>query len=135
MTLAIELLEQSFDQIKPQATEFAERFYGNLFEGNPEVRSLFARSDMAAQQQKLLESLVFVVSNLRNPEVMVKAVRGLGTRHVKYGIVPEHYPLVGAALLQTFAEFLQEDWTPELAAAWAAAYATLSALMLEGDAA
>ena len=37
----------------------------------------------------------------------------------------EHYPVVGGALLWTLEKGLGEAWTPEVAAAWTAAYGTL----------
>ncbi|MGA0200016.1 MAG: globin domain-containing protein, partial [Prochlorotrichaceae cyanobacterium] len=99
MSLQVELLEQSFNQVKPKAGEFAASFYETLFTDAPAAKPLFAHSNMDEQQTKLLKSLVFVVENLRNPDALSGALEGLGARHVKYGALPEHYPLVGAALL------------------------------------
>ena len=45
------------------------------------------------------------------------------------GVRPEHYPMVGEALLETFAEYLGDRWTPELKSAWAEAYGALAAGM------
>ena len=41
-----------------------------------------------------------------------------------------HYPVVGGALLYTLEKGLGEDWTPELADAWTAAFGTLSGYMI-----
>ncbi|MEO1590999.1 MAG: globin domain-containing protein, partial [Cyanobacteria bacterium J06632_22] len=43
-------------------------------------------------------------------------------RHVKYGALPAHYPLVGNSLLKTLGQYAGEAWTPELESAWAEAY-------------
>ena len=43
---------------------------------------------------------------------------------------PEHYPVVGGALLWTLAKGLGDAWTPETASAWTAAYGTLSGYMI-----
>jgi hemoglobin-like flavoprotein len=40
---------------------------------------------MKAQEKKLLNSLVLVVENLRNPEVLEPVLNALGARHVGYG--------------------------------------------------
>ena len=130
--LQVELLEQSFEEIKPYANEFVNSFYENLFTATPEAKPLFDTTDMKAQKQKLLNSLVLVVENLRNPEALDSALRGLGARHVKYGALPEHYPLVGSALLTTFGQYLKEDWTPEVKQAWVDAYGAISEIMLDG---
>ena len=132
MSLQVELLEQSFEAIKPQANEFVNSFYDNLFTANPEAKPLFATTDMAEQKKKLLGSLVLVVENLRKPDTLDSALRGLGARHVKYGALPEHYPLVGGALLTTFEQYLQEKWTTEVKQAWVDAYGAISEIMLDG---
>ena len=54
----------------------------------------------------------------------------LAKRHVDYGVKPEHYDLVGAALLWTHERGLGERWSSDLAAAWSAAYGTLSQCMI-----
>jgi len=54
MSLNVELLEQSFDKVKPRANEFAASFYENLFKAHPEVKPLFANTDMGNQEKKLL---------------------------------------------------------------------------------
>ena len=107
-------------------------FYENLFTANPEAKPLFETTNMAEQKKKLLASLVLVVENLRKPDALDGALRGLGARHVKYGALPEHYPLVGGALLTTFEQYLKEQWTPEVKQAWVDAYGAISQIMLDG---
>lgn len=128
----VELLEQSFELIKPKADEFVGSFYTNLFTDYPAAKPLFASSDMAKQQQMLKGSLVMVVENLRQPEALSEALKGLGARHVKYGALPEHYPLVGNSLLKTLEQYAGNAWTPELKTAWTDAYGAIAQLMLEG---
>ena len=132
MSLKIEFLENSFEKIKPQANDFVASFYENLFIANPEVKPLFAHTDMKLQQKMLLSSLVMVVENLRQPDVLNKSLRGLGARHVKYGALPQHYPLIGGALLKTFQQYLGQQWTPEIKQAWIEAYGAISTIMLDG---
>lgn len=132
MALQVELLEQSFGAIKPQANEFVSSFYDNLFTANPEAKPLFDTTDMEAQKKKLLSSLVLVVENLRKPEVLSGALKGLGAKHVQYGALPEHYPLVGNALLTTFEQYLGNKWTSEVKKAWIDAYGAISSIMLDG---
>ena len=132
MSLQVELLEESFKQIVPQKDEFVASFYNNLFTDYPAAKPLFGSTDMAGQKMKLLGSLVFVVENLRNSEALTETLKGLGARHVKYGALPEHYPLVGNSLLKTFEQYLKEAWTPEYKQAWVDAYGVITELMLEG---
>jgi hemoglobin-like flavoprotein len=132
MSLKIELLERSFALIKPQAESVTTAFYTTLFERYPEVQPLFTHTAMPEQQKKLFQSLVLVVETLRRPEALTAALENLGTRHMQYGVLPQHYPMVGFALLTAFELHLQEAWTVEVSQAWKAAYAAVTQLMLAG---
>lgn len=132
MSLNVELLEQSFDLVKGRGEEFTAQFYTTLFSDYPTVKPLFDNTHMDEQGKKLFASLVFVVDALRNPAVLEGALQGLGTRHVKYGVLPEHYPMVGSSLLKTFEVVLGTDLTPDVKQAWVDAYGGVTQLMLEG---
>ncbi|MDJ0570187.1 MAG: globin family protein [Pleurocapsa sp. MO_192.B19] len=132
MPLQVTLLEQSFEEIKPQADAFVASFYHNLFTAYPEAKPLFAKTNMKEQKKKLLSSLVLVVENLRRSDVLSSSLRSLGARHIKYGALPEHYPLVGNALLTTFEQYLGDKWILEVKQAWVDAYDAITELMLDG---
>ena len=132
MSLNVELLEQSFEQVKPQANQFASSFYKNLLTDYPELQPLFSETDMEAQEQKLIMSLVLVVQNLHSPDYLKSVLQNLGERHVSYGTKQEHYEMVGAALLKTFESYLGTDWTPNVKQAWTDAYGAIVDMMLIG---
>ncbi|HKF36296.1 MAG TPA: globin family protein [Ktedonobacteraceae bacterium] len=132
MALQIEFLETSFQAIAPRGEAFVTAFYERLFTRFPQTRAFFASTNMQEQRKKLLGALALVIQNLRKPEVLASALQGLGQRHVAYGVQPEHYSIVGAVLLETFADLLGDDWTPAYHDAWAQAYQTVCTLMLEG---
>jgi hemoglobin-like flavoprotein len=132
MALNVELLSESFGLVKPRAEEFAHSFYDNLFADYPETQALFVDTKMAEQRMHLVKALAMVVENLRRPDVLSDSLKGLGARHVNYGILPQHYPMVGGSLLKTFESYLGGEWTPEVRQAWVDAYAAITALMLEG---
>ncbi|MEH2350865.1 MAG: globin family protein [Nostoc sp.] len=132
MSLNIELLESSFLQIKAQETEFMAHFYKTLFADYPEVKPLFANTHMGKQAKQLFKSLVLVVDNLRRPDVLSNALKGLGTRHLQYGVLPEHYPMVGGTLLKVLSIYLENAWTPATEQTWSEAYAVVTQLMLSG---
>ncbi|MGF1459214.1 MAG: globin family protein [Leptolyngbyaceae cyanobacterium] len=130
--LKIQLLEESFGKVAPQADAFVGSFYDNLFTDYPAAKPLFTHTNMGKQKKMLLESLVFVIENLRQPGKLTEALKGLGTRHVQYGALPDHYPLVGNSLLKTFEQYLGSDWTDEVKQAWVDAYGLITTVMLEG---
>ncbi|HLO88147.1 MAG TPA: pentapeptide repeat-containing protein [Nostocaceae cyanobacterium] len=131
MSLNIDIIEQSFEKIKPNADDFVASFYENLFIAYPEVKPLFSTIDMATQEKKLLNSLVLVVEGLRTPESLIPVLQALGKRHIGYGAVAQYYPAVGKVLLTTFEQYLQADWTPEVKQAWVEAYKLITSLMLK----
>lgn len=132
-SLNVKVLEQSFERVKSHTSDFASSFYRNLLTDCPQLRPLFANTTMQDQEKKLMMSLMLVINNLRNLAYLNTLLKDLGKRHVKYGAMREHYPLVGAALLKTFERFLGKDWTPEVKQAWTDAYGAIANLMLEGE--
>jgi|HubBroStandDraft_4_1064222.scaffolds.fasta_scaffold209442_1 nitric oxide dioxygenase len=122
-------VQQSFAMVAPVADEAAALFYGRLFEIAPQLRPLF-RGDMAEQGRKLMATLAVVVNGLTRLEAILPAASALARRHVDYGVRPDHYRPVGLALLWTLERSLGSQWTPDLAAAWTAAYTTLSDYMI-----
>jgi nitric oxide dioxygenase len=125
----VKLVQQSFGQVAPIADKAAEIFYGRLFEISPAVKPLF-HGDMAEQRRKLVAALAAVVSGLSDLPSVLPVASALAKRHVGYGVRPEHYPVVGEALLWTLARGLGAQWNHQLADAWTAAYATLSGYMI-----
>ncbi len=126
----IKLVQDSFAKVAPISEKAAELFYGRLFEIAPQVRAMFP-DDMTEQRKKLMATLAVVVGGLSNLEAVLPAASALAKRHVNYGAKPEHYPVVGGALLWTLEKGLGDAWTPEVAEAWTAAYGTLSGYMIE----
>jgi hemoglobin-like flavoprotein len=125
----VNLVQQSFSKVVPIADQAAVIFYDRLFEVAPSVKTMFP-ADMTEQRRKLMATLAAVVNGLSNLESILPVASALATRHVSYGARPEHYPVVGGALLWTLERGLGEAWTPEVASAWTAAYGTLSGYMI-----
>ncbi len=132
MSLNVDLLERSFELVKGRGEEFSARFYATLFSDYSTVKPLFENTHLEEQGKKLFASLVLVIDSLRKPDALESALKGLGTRHVKYGVLPQHYPMVGGALLSTLAWALESNWTPATKQAWTEAYGSVTQLMLEG---
>ena len=132
MSLNIDLLEKSFNQVKNDALKFSASFYQKLFSYHPELKPMFEKADAAAQEKKLIASLAIIVENLRNPEELTMALKSLGAYHKEIGTIEEHYPFVGQALVETFAEYLGDKWDRGTHKAWLDAYNLITEIMLEG---
>jgi hemoglobin-like flavoprotein len=124
----IELVQGSFEKVKPISEAAAEIFYSKLFEKDPSLRPLF-KGDMKEQGRKLMSMLAFAVGGLTKLEQLVPAVQELGKRHSGYGVTDQMYDTVGASLLETLEAGLGADFTPEVKAGWVEVYTTLATVM------
>lgn len=127
----IDLVQDSFAQVKPIADAAADLFYARLFLLDPGLRGMF-KGDMKKQGQMLMSMIGAAVNGLRNLEALSPVVRQLGARHVGYGVKAEHYETVGAALLWTLDKGLKDQFTSEVRDAWASAYQLLADVMQLG---
>lgn len=130
----IRLVRDSFALVRPIADQAAALFYDKLFERDPSVSGLF-HGDMAQQGARLMQMIEGAVQMLDRPAMLRHALLRLGERHAGYGVVDAHYPLVGAALLDTLAVGLGDAFTAETREAWAAMYTVVAGAMREGAAA
>jgi nitric oxide dioxygenase len=128
----IELVQASFEKVRPIADQAAETFYQRLFEIAPAYRAFF-RHDMKKQGAMLMSTLGLAVGSLKNLDAILPAVRSLGQRHAGYGVTAEHYQPVAEAFLWTLEYYLGEAFTPELKEAWVEAYTTLAGVMIEAS--
>ena len=90
----------------------------------------YVPDDLTEQRKKLMATLTIVVNGLDHMDSIFPAAAALAKRHVAYGAQPAHYSVVGDALLWTLEKGLGHSWTPDVAAAWASAYAALSGFMI-----
>ena len=126
----ITLVQESWKKITSMPA-IAEMFYGRLFELDPAIKPLF-KGDMVEQGRKLIDMLNIAVSDLTDLERLVPEIQELGRRHRDYGVTPDHYGVVGAALLWTLEKELGNAFTPSVRAAWAETYYLLAETMKAG---
>ena len=125
-----EIVQSTWRAVLPVGDTFAELFYGRLFAVDPGLRKLF-RDDLLEQGRNLTAMLSVAAANLAKPERIRLALRQLGQRHAAYGVEPKDFRTVEDALLFALEHALIDVFTPEVRAAWQAAYAELSSAMLE----
>jgi hemoglobin-like flavoprotein len=125
------LVQRSWRAVQLVGDTAAELFYGKLFSIAPELRPMF-RGDLRDQGRNLTAMISVAVHSLNKPEKVALALRQLGARHAAYGVRDSHYSVVGAALLWMLEETLGEAFTPEVEAAWWAAFRFFASTMQEG---
>jgi len=106
-----------------------DAFYSKLFSYNPSLRKMFP-SNMSHQYQKLMDMINTIIARLDKLDDLTNEISAMAQRHVRYGVRPAHYKLVGNALLWTLKQGLGNDWTTEVANAWTKCYALLSEAMI-----
>ena len=124
----IELVQSSWEKVKPISDKAAELFYGKLFELNPAYKDLFPH-DMVEQGRKLMAMINTAVNSLKNLEAVVPAVEEMGKRHVGYGVTDKDYDVVGEALLWTLGAGLGDAFTDDVEQAWTETYGVLATTM------
>ena len=127
----IELVQESFTKVLPIAPAAAEIFYARLFEIDPALRGLF-KGDMKEQGRMLMMMIAGAVRGLSNPPALIPVLKGLGARHLGYGVEERHYDTVGTALIWTLQKGLGDAFTDEVCESWVAAYQLLAGVMQQG---
>jgi hemoglobin-like flavoprotein len=126
----IRLVQESFRELVPIREAVAAAFYDRLFKIDPSVKPVFANVDLADQGRKLMAALTFVVNGVEKPAVLVGPLQALGRRHGGYGVEERHYASVGSALIATLQLHFGIRFTSGLRAAWVAAFALVSGVMI-----
>jgi hemoglobin-like flavoprotein len=127
----VELVQSSFQHVLPIADVAGLLFYERIFTMAPEARALFG-DDIALQASRTMAAVKTAVNGLDNLDQIAPFLVRLGARHVRYGVQPEHFDLVGGALLWTLEQGLGDAFTPEVHDAWSAAFGLIARAMLIG---
>jgi len=85
------------------------------------------------QSKKLLAMINYVISKLDKLGDILDEVAKLAKRHVSYGVKPDHYTIVGEALLWTLEKGLGDNWNSEVKEAWSNCYQVLSSAMINAS--
>lgn len=128
----IELVQKSWMDISVDQNTAIRVFYDRLFETHPELEVMF-HDDMEAQRRKFLGVFDFVIKGLSDLDGIRDDIAAAGIRHLEYGAVPAHYPVVGETLLWTLEDMLGMRYTEEVASAWRAVYEEIATIMLEAS--
>ena len=126
----IDLVQTSFELVKPQAMQTSGLFYQRIFELNPALKPLFP-NDLTALRLKFIDMLTLLIAGLDRPESIIAEAKALGVRHVDYGAKDADYHIIGAALLWAIEQSLGEGFTSEVKDAWHEAYYLIAGLMKE----
>ena len=124
------LLRDSFALVADDSDKVVAHFYALVFTEYPALRDMFPPM-MDAQRDRLFQALVRIVGQAEHPEGLAGYLRELGRDHRKYGARPEHYEAVWRCLISALKRYAGTAWTPDMDAAWLAAYQLIAGTMIE----
>ncbi len=122
----VEIVKSSVPVLKERGEELTRWFYAFMFENYPEVKPMFNMEKQAdgRQPKALANSILLAAQNVENLEKMTDFVKKVGKTHVGLGVLPEHYPIVGACLLEAIKNVFGAD--EETLTAWGKAYEAIA---------
>lgn len=123
--IQIRLVQRSFGKAAARKRQIAALFYDRLLELDPTLRPMF-KGDMEEQGRKFMNMLALIVSHLNDPEELKRRMQATSQRHIGYGVKPEHYQTVCAALLWSLEQGLGKEFTPAMREAWQSAYSIIA---------
>jgi nitric oxide dioxygenase len=126
----IELIKKSWGLVrKIDPVLVGDIFYSKLFFDNPELRKMFSQN-MEEQYRKLLDMFNTIVKRLEKLDELKGDIVAMAKRHKGYGVKPQHYSMVGIALIWTLQKSLADEWNEDIRSAWVNCYAILSGTMI-----
>lgn len=128
----IEIVKATAAPVAANAEAITSRMYEILFDTKPELKELFKDAD-ADQHKKLAAAVSAYAANIDNLGVLAKAVEKMASTHVRVKVKPEHYPLVGLALLGAVKDVLGAAATDEVIGAWKEAYFFLAGILISRE--
>ena len=138
----IDLITESWrivDEIGSEAVGVI--LFKNIFTIAPSALELFSFKDVPdlyeSPQLKnhgriVVETVGRAVGGLYDLEQLIPVLRTLGSQHIMRSVLPEHYPVVRDALIQTLSGALGDKWNDEVEIAWATAYKVIAETMAFG---
>jgi hypothetical protein len=109
--------------------------FADDFEEDYTATELYESQQFLRHARGVVKMLDRALGMLQGPdlELLKEVLRELGDRHVEYGVLPEHYPIVGEALLSTLETALGDKlWNEKVKSGWAAVYDIVSSSMVQG---
>ena len=129
----IELVKSTWSLVATMDPVIVGRiFFDRLFEIAPEIKHMF-HNPIPEQSKKLLTMLHYIIVRLDRLDEILAEVAKLSQRHTSYGVKPDHYVVVGEALLWTLEKGLGENWNREVKDAWTDCYRVLSTAMINAS--
>lgn len=131
----IATVQATVPALQQHGEAITRHFYQVLFREHPEVKSFFnaAHQGSGTQARALAGAVLAYAAHIDRVHEIAGALPRIVQKHAALGILPEHYPIVGACLLRAIREVLGEAATDAVLAAWGEAYQGLADLLIAAE--
>jgi hemoglobin-like flavoprotein len=138
----IDLIQQTFAKVAALGPNAVGRvLFDNIFSIAPEAKGLFPfvhkdknwkapGSRFEKHAIAVVATTATAVSLLTDLPTLVPVLKGLGLKHMGYGVIPAHYDVVGQALIASLAAALGENFTPAVKNAYIKMWGVVKETML-----
>lgn len=128
----IDTVKATVPVLQEHGLAITSRMYDVLFEKYPETQSMFGNAPKD-QPQILATAVGAYAANIDNLGALTEAVKRMSVAHVNKGVEPDHYTMVGDAILTAMKDVLGDAATPQILDAWKDAYFFLANLLIEQE--
>ena len=125
----IEIVKATAPVVAENAEAITSTMYEIMFTNNPEIKELFKDAE-PDQHKKLAAAVGAYASNIDNLGVLDKAIEKMVSAHIRTNVKPEHYPIVGASILEAIKKVLGDAATDDILDAWKEAYFFLADVLI-----
>lgn len=128
----IAAIKETTPLVRESAQEVTTRMYEILFTKYPQTKELFANAQ-SDQHKKLAGAIAAFAANVDNLGALSGAVEKMAATHVATLVKPEHYPMVGDALLNAMSDVLGDAFSETYKKAWGEAYGFLGNILMQRE--
>ena len=126
------IIKSTAPVLKEHGEAITTEMYKILFEKYPQTKELF-KNAAPDQYKKLANAVYAYAANIDQLENLGKGIEQMAMAHVNTQVLPEHYPMVGDAILQAIKNVLGDAATDEVMAAWEEAYGFLAEVLISRE--
>ena len=128
----VQTIKSTIPVLQEHGNAITTHFYATMLAENPTLNNIFNLANQRNNHQPaaLAASLYAYASHIDDLGALSPAVEKICHKHASLYIRPEQYEIVGTYLLRAMGDVLGEALTPEVLAAWEAAYWQLAKVLI-----
>lgn len=131
----VSIVKSTAPVLRQHGEEITSLFYRNLIAAHPSLKNIFSlrNQQTGAQQRALANSVIAYATHIDDLGNISPVVEHIAHKHAALFVQPEQYPIVGEHLMGAIGTVLGDALTPEVHAAWVAAYGQLADVFISRE--